>query len=214
MLAVAPFDVQQPIEAELLSSRMSIQPVKPAPRRIEALSPAERLEEALSESRTMLVAKHFVYQDEQTYVRLYLLQADRAGFLHEPFTSSWQRRFADLDLLLGEMADKIHAAGVPFLLTVVPEHAQADLLHFPDLPPGINPYAFNKRIAAIAAKHGIVFVDVFKDFARVRDPSRLFYPADGHLTPEGHEIVSQGIVRDFMNLHVPAFSGCYVSGNE
>jgi lysophospholipase L1-like esterase len=123
----------------------------------------------------------------------------------------WERRFGDLDSLLGEMAEKNHAAGVPLVLMAVPEHAQTILLNLHDRPPTIDPYAFNRKIAEIAAKHDIVFVDLFNDFANAPEPNSLFYPEDGHLTPEGHLIVSRVITRTFVGSKIPGFSGCTLS---
>jgi hypothetical protein len=211
MLAIAPFDVSQDNDPNSPTTRRNLPPRTPAHGVQAYMSPIERLVDAFSGSRTMFAAKHFLYQDEQAYVRLYLLQGDNAGFLRQPFTPAWEKRFSDLDLILGKMADEIHAAGVPFVLTAIPEHAQAILLGLPKTRAGVDPYAFERRIARIAAKHGIVFIDVFDDFAKVPDANSLYYLADGHLAPAGQSVVSRAIVRGFLSGNVPVFSRCTVA---
>lgn len=208
MVAIAPYDVSQIAEARTPAASSNQQASVATGR--AAVNPIDWLADAFSGSRTVLVAKHFLYEDEQTYLRLYLLQGDKIGFLRQPFSATWERRFEELDLLLGEMAEKNHAAGVPLALTAVPEHAQTILLNPHNRPPGIDPYAFNRKIAEIAAKHDIVFIDLFNDFARAADPNSLFYPEDGHLTPEGHLTVSRVITRAFVGGEI-GFSGCTLS---
>jgi len=209
VLAIAPFDVQQDIDPQLLAMRKSR--VLPGTE-IDGMGqlPAYRPQKRLPESRTILIAKHFFYQDSQTYVKLYLLQGDPAGFLREPLTAAWEKRFSNLDLLLGEMADKIHAAGVPFVLAGLPEHAQVALLGLGNLPPGVQPRAFDARLAQIASKHGIIYIDLLDDFARVPHPEKLFYPADGHLAPAGHVIVGRALMRRVRD-GIPALSACVAS---
>lgn len=210
VLAITPFDVSHdndtalPNVGEELGHRRSAHIFQPY------MTLLERLMDDFSGSRTMLAAKHFLYQDEEAYVRLYLLQGDNAGFLRQPLSPAWKKRFSDLDLILGKMADKIHAAGVPFILTAIPEHAQAILLGQSEVPTGVDPHAFNREISAIAAKHGITYVDIFDDFARLPRRGSLFYPADGHLAPEGHLVVSHALVKGLLDSRIQAFSVCAV----
>jgi len=205
MLAISPFDVAQDTvyRPEADGPRRRLAPGTPKKSLIQ------RNIQSLADSRTLLVAKHFLYQNTRTYARLYLLQGDTADFLRQPFTPAWEKRFSNLDLQLGEMAAKTHAAGVPLILIVAPEHAQTILLGMPNLPPGVDPYAFERRIAHIAAKHGIIFVDVFREFAAASPQvNSLFYPADGHWTPLGHSLISQAIVRSCLDGGLPFLPGC------
>jgi hypothetical protein len=203
MLAISPFDVTQDTGDQPLA--------KPRAEVVKS-SFIDRTMQLFSDSRTVLVAKHFLYQNAATYVRLYLMQGDSADFLRQPFTPAWEMRFSNLDSQLGDMAEKIHAAGIPFILIVAPEHAQTVLLGMQNLPPGVDPYAFEKRIAAIAEKHGIVFVDVLKDFRDVAPQvNSLFYPADGHWTAMGHATISQAIVRSCLDGSLATLPGCSVT---
>jgi hypothetical protein len=201
ILAISPFDVSQDIGD---SSPANLLPGVVNPSFIE------RSIQFFSDSSTVVVAKHFLYQNSPTYVRLYLMQGDPADFLRQPFTPAWETRFSNLDMQLGVMAEKIRAAGIPFILVVAPEHAQTVLLGMQKLPPRVDSYAFEKRASAIAEKHRIVFVDALKDFRDVAPQvNSLFYPEDGHLTAMGHALISQAIVRSCLSSSHPVFPDCF-----
>jgi hypothetical protein len=208
MLAVAPFDIQQDIDPQLLAARKNPLPLRDYRSKGENASIIAHIEDWLSASRSVIVARHFLYENQQEYLKLFLLQGDSADFLRVPFSSAWERRLSNLDLLLGEMADKVHHAGIPFVLTVIPARAQAALLNLHDLPPGVDPYALDRRFAEIAEKHGIIFVDSFNDFSHVLNAEALFYPADGHLAPAGHALLSGVIARRLTGGGVPGFPTC------
>jgi hypothetical protein len=151
-------------------------------------------------SRSVLVAQHYMLQNRDAFLKLYLFAGgDHAGFVHFPFTPAWEKRFRLTDLLLGEMADKIHAAGVPFLLIGIPERAQTLMLGAHDLPEGVDAYAFTRRLSKIAEKHGILYVDALKVFEKAPSRADLFYVVDGHPTAEAQELMGQAIARKLAN---------------
>jgi hypothetical protein len=157
----------------------------------------------------MTMAQHFLLKNRDFSLRLYAAAGgDHTAFLYVPFPPAWEKRFQDLDLLLGDMANKARSRGTPLLLLGIPERAQAAMLNATDLPAGIDPNAFNRRVAKIAAEHGIIYLDVFERFKRAGHSSELFYPVDGHLASQGHILVGRAIAREFMTSGIPAFSGC------
>jgi hypothetical protein len=208
MLAIAPFDIQQDIDPRLLATRQNPLLLKISHPRCENESIFTRMRNWLSESRTVIVARHFLYENQKHYLRLFLLQGDSADFLRVPFSPAWDKRLTDLDLLLGEMAAKIHRAHIPFVLTVIPGRAQAALLGLRDLPTSVDPYALDRRFAKIAAKYDIIFVDSFTELSRIHDAETLFYPADGHLAATGHALLSRVLVRGLTSGRLPALSAC------
>jgi DNA-binding transcriptional MocR family regulator len=160
------------------------------------------------ESRAVLVAQHLLLQNVRLYVDGYLLQGDHSAFLRSSFSPAWDRRFADLDVVLGKIADQTHAAGVPFVVVPIPERAQAGLLSIGQFPQGVDPFAFDRKIAQIAASHGIVYINVIDDFKHAPDPEKFFYVVDSHLAPGGHVLVGQALARRFLRSGIPAFAGC------
>ncbi len=213
MMVIVPFDMEEATDPKRLANRKNPELLRRAKLADDAATqPSHGLYEyvgdLVSNSRAIVAAQHFLYQDPATYTRLYLALGDKAGFLRVPLSPAWERRLADLDLLLGEMADKIHAAGVPFFLVLGPLHAQAALLDPASRPPGIDPFAFGRRVAAIAAAHGILFMDALEGFPRTGRPDQAFYPVDGHMNAEGHQIFADALTRRFVDGSFPAFAGC------
>jgi hypothetical protein len=94
-----------------------------------------RLQILITESRAVLVAEHFLFKNRDTYLRLYLRYGDKADFLRQPFSTAWQRRFDDMDLIIGGMAEKLRSANVPFIVIPVPSRAETVLLSMPRRPP-------------------------------------------------------------------------------
>jgi hypothetical protein len=169
--------------------------------------PMKRLESVLKDSRAVVAAQHFLFSRPDLYVPLYLHYGDRANFLRPPFTRLWQERLANFDRLLAGIAREYHAAHVPLLLVFVPQRAQAALLADHASPPGVNPYAFGQAIGRIAARHGIDYLDLSADFARIPRAASLYYPVDGHLAASGDAVLAHELAPALMH-DVPALSAC------
>lgn len=194
VLVVNPWDLEQDVDPKLLAMRDKPLPINRAPAPEVKLSPVQQLQAWTHDSRTMLVAQHYMLQNENTFLKLYVLAGgDHTSFIRYPFDSRWQKRFALTDTLLGEMADKIHAAGAEFLVIGVPERAQVLMAGRHNLPPGVDPYAFTREISIIAKRHGILFVDGLKVFSTAKDREKLFYVVDGHATPIAHRLMGDSI---------------------
>jgi len=206
---VGPYDLNQQIVPNgssepsgpptLTSSSAEVQPT---------VSPLNRLERLMIQSRTLLVAQHFVFQNRETFIRAYMMYGDKADYLRQPFTPIWQKRFADLDLTIGDIANKLHVAGVPLMIVAVPSRAEAALLSSPQLPAHVDPFAFGREIHAIASKHGASYVDLMGPFSRIPNAENLYYVVDGHVTPEGHKVIADELVQKLQEGSVPAFSRC------
>jgi GDSL-like Lipase/Acylhydrolase family len=217
---LAPFDLEQRIDPKELAARNDPAHNDPARTGLQAkravqltLSPMKRLEGTLVESRTVLVAQHFLFQNRDTFLRMYMLYGDKADFLRQPFTPAWQQRFQDLDLIIGDMADRLHAAGVPLVVIPAPSRAEAALLSSPQLPPNVDPSAFGHQIEMIASKHGAVYVDLMAAFRDIPNSESLFYVVDGHATTDGQKVIAQIISRKLLDGSVPAFVHCTLQQN-
>ena len=127
------------------------------------------------ESRTVLVAQHFLFQNRDTFIGMYMLYGDKADFLRQPFTPAWQQRFADLDLIIGDMADKLRAAGIPLVVIPAPSRAEAALLSScSSFVRNVDPSAFGRQqLEMIALKHGAVYVDLMAAFRDIPNSGEL-----------------------------------------
>jgi hypothetical protein len=209
VMPLNPWDIEQQIDPKLLARRSDPRPIDRMPEPEIKLSAMQQLQMWVRGSRSVLVAQHYMLQNRDAFLKLYLFAGgDHAGFVHFPFTPAWEKRFDVTDLLLGEMATKIHAAGVPFVLIGIPERAQTLMLGLHDLPAGVDAYAFTRRLSEIAAKHGIIYVDALKVFEKSASRENLFYVVDGHPTAEAQELMGQAIARKLMTAKIPGLSRC------
>jgi SGNH hydrolase-like domain, acetyltransferase AlgX len=205
---VAPFDLEKQIDPQALAERDAPRSAAEPPAATLALSPMKRFQQAVIKGRSVLVAQHFLFENKETFLRVYLLYGDKADFLRQPFTAAWQQRFADLDVLIGGMAEKLRVANIPLLVVAVPSRAESALLSSPQLPPNVDPFAFGRRIDEIAAKHGAGYVDLMNVFSKIPDAQNMYYVVDGHVTAEGQAVMAQAILRKLQDGTIPAFSQC------
>jgi hypothetical protein len=206
---IAPFDLEQQIDPVAVAARDSPLPALGKTAVREPLSLMRRLQILLMDSRTVLVAEHFFFQNKEAYLRLYLgSYGDKADFLRQPLTQAWQRRYKDLNLLIGGMASKAQMAGVPFVVIPLPSRAEAALLSANERPPNIDPFAFGREIEKIASDHGAAFVDLMAPFSRIPDSQKLFYVVDGHVAAGGQKVIAENIVQKFRDGSIAPFANC------
>jgi hypothetical protein len=154
------------------------------------------------------IAEHFLFLNQSNYISHYLQYGDEADFLRVPYSPVWQRRFANLDILLGGMADRARAKGVPLVFSLGLQRAQAGLMNDPSWPKGVDPYAFGRAFDEIAARHGIINIDPEPDFARTPNASNLFYAVNAHLNAKGNDVYHQALTRGLLSSNLAAFQGC------
>jgi len=205
---LTPFDLERQIDPKELSERNA----PPQTHSTKAVrlneSALKRLQRMVTESRTMLVAQHVLFQNKDVFLRLYLLYGDKADYLRQPLTRAWQKRFADLDLIIGDMAGKLRASGVPLVIMPVPSRAEAAVMSSRQLPPHMDPFAFGREIENIASKHGADYVDLMQAFGRIPDAESLFYVVDGHVTGDGEKVIAQNLSAKLRDGNIQAFSNC------
>lgn len=214
LFLLAPFDLEQQIDPEALANRNS--PDHPLTHNavVVPLSPMRRLQSLVMSSRAVLVAEHFLLQNRETFLRIYLNYKDKADFLRQPFTPAWQKRFADMDLIIGDMATKIAAAGVPFIVIPVPSRAEAALLSSKQWPPGVDPTAFGRTLEKIATDHGASYVDLMRPFAEHPNSQELFLVVDGHVAASGQRVIAENLTKKLLDGSVPAMARCSPTGNR
>jgi hypothetical protein len=203
--AVTPFDLDERMDPVQLANRNKPAVVAPRPIAHFQVPRIKLLQEAVTESRAVLVAQHLLFSNTETYLRLYMTYGDRGDYLREPLNARWQARFADFDLVFTDMASRLQKAGIPLLLMAVPSRPQAALLSVNPQPPRTDAFAFSRPLAQIAAKLGVGYLDTLEDFARVPHCDRLFYVVDSHLTGEGNAVVARALVQRCGDGSIPAF---------
>jgi hypothetical protein len=214
VMTVSPYDLEHLVPSDIPDVSNPLQQRPASTAAPETLSPLKRAQNLVTESRAVTVAEHYLFQDPSTYMRIYLAYGDKADFLRTPFSPLWEARLEGFDLLLREIAEKFHAAHVPFALIEMPSLAQVSVLALKSPPPGIDPYALNQRLEEISSRHGVQFINVLDSFRRTPGSNKLFYMVDGHLDGKGQVLVSAPFVDQLTQGTTPALSGCSATAPE
>jgi SGNH hydrolase-like domain, acetyltransferase AlgX len=149
-----------------------------------------------------------MFENPGIEIPMYLRYGDKADFLRPPFSPEWQQRLAAADAIIGETAARFRAAGVPLMVMLIPQRTQAELLSMKKRPSGIDPFALQRALEAIAKKHGATTIDLFSQFASDAHPANFYYPVDNHLNEDGSRAVASSIVKSLSNSGIAAFDGC------
>ncbi len=199
MLQVSTYDLERPDEGEGAATGH-----EPGPRRDNLLL---QLHSLVNGSAAWGVVQHFLFQNVDLYLSLYLRSGNKAAYLHEPLNPFWRGQMEHYDQMVGTIADRFHAAGIPMALVFVPQRAQAELAAKSSVPPGIHPYVINRELARIAARHGVAFIDTTAAVTSAPSVTSLYYAVDGHLDANGHIRVAPAIV-DGITADLPPFQDC------
>ena len=197
VMAMMPFDLARPNQPTFARTQ-------PPPAPIWSRSAIQGM---IAGSRVARVAQHFLFGDIDRYTNLYVHYGDKADYMRAPFSPAWSRRVADWEALLAPMADKAHAAGVPFILAFVPQRAQLELLGRSDTE-GLQPDLLIRALRDMAGRHGIVFVDLGREWRGRADREALYYRVDGHPNAAGHALLSATLERTLEDGVVPALAHC------
>jgi hypothetical protein len=116
------------------------------------------------------------------------------------------QRLTLAEAIIAELAAEAHAAGAAVVLLHIPYLAQvyddAWDASFGGVPDRYDRDLASKRLAAIADRNGLLFVDAFpamRDHAR-RTGRWLHHRLDGHPTKEGQEIIAEEVARVVADL--------------
>ncbi|MGS0891018.1 SGNH/GDSL hydrolase family protein [Burkholderia stagnalis] len=202
VLTVAPFDLE----------KINLPDVADTPAIAAAASPhadlMTRVKGWLSGSRAVVVAQHYMFENPDIQVPMYLKYGDKADFLRPPFSDAWRERLETFDSVAATVAGRFRAAGVPVALMLIPQRTQAGLLVAKSLPPGVDPSALDHALAAIAAKHGMRYIDLAESLKRSANPADYYYPVDNHLNAAGARVVARSMVTGLTAGTSPAFPAC------
>jgi hypothetical protein len=151
------------------------------------------------ESRFLFMAQHFMLRDEKFFLHAYGDYADPFDVSRQPTPPVVERRFAQMDRLVGRLAERLHAAGIPLYMLAVPNRVEAALISGNFTVPETDPYVFPNRMEKIAQKHGVGYIDLIPYFKNSPNAENLFYAVDGHPTAGVHRLMSSAVVDYFRN---------------
>jgi hypothetical protein len=210
--AVNPFDLSRDTDPLQIAHRNDpvLPPHAPPPaplaqgKAIVLRNAAKAVQNLLNESRTFTMAQHFLFSNPDTFLKIYLADGDRADYLRLPFTPAWKTRFAAFNLILTDMAARLHQAGIPFIVMSLPARAQVILVaKGQPYPPGTDPFAFDREIQSFCDRNAVPYLPALKAFSQTPNGDKLFYIVDTHITGEGDAVIARLLVPELLNE--PAF---------
>jgi hypothetical protein len=157
-------------------------------------TPQNSMMNTLLSARAVTVAKHFLYLNPETLLRLYAAFGDATDILHSPLSSVWKERFAKAEVFLSRMARQFRRERIPFMIIPVPTRAGAVIMNARAEIPSVDAWLFGKMLKAIADRQEIAYVDTMEAFAQALKIEELFYPVDGHLTGTGNALLAHTFV--------------------
>ena len=208
LVVVSPIDIRHEIDAEALEHRDD-PPSLSSQKKVEVQLSwlYKNVIAPISKSRAVYMLQDVVYQDPRTYLGLYLLHGDDAGFMKYPFSPSWQKRIANTDMLMQGMVSKARAASVPMALVVVPYTTDAALLSTPPRQ-GLSPNAFQNAMSEVASHSNIPVIDTVPDFGGRPNAMKLFYVVDGHMQKDGEKLLADSLLNRLLTAAPSVFQGC------
>ena len=153
--------------------------------------------------RLVGVAQHYQYLNPATYSSTYLRFGDKADFLRQPFTPAWRSRVTFVDQATAYMTQRLDAAHIPFLILLIPQQAQADIIGAGLSYPHVDPMALDRAIGDIAARHGALYVDASPLFRNMKDAPAYYYRVNGHINDRGEKLVGAGFAKALLDAHLP-----------
>lgn len=175
-----------------------------APTQVSGLA---RLRAALRESRALVVAQHFMLENEAFLFRVYQL-GHQDDVLRNPLSSTYAEKYATLEVEMHVIGDRFRAEHVPVFLMPLPNRIQAGLISHRVELPDIDPWAFSRKMKSLADHNGLHVVDAFTVVAKSPHAERLFYPVDGHVTGDGNALIAAALQHSLLLGAVPALNAC------
>ena len=156
-------------------------------------------------ARIRLALQHFLYESQSQYVKSYLLSgADQTEFLQAQPDAEWKAQMEKLDGYAADMENRSRAAGVTFVVALIPNRAQAAMLSMGEWPAGYDPYRLDDELRTIVSSHGGTYVDILPGFRDIPNPEQYYLPVDGHQDARGHAIISGLLANALTGGAVPA----------
>jgi hypothetical protein len=189
------------------------QPSNSAPRKFERLpfyrflhSVAEYLRDQREKSRAVLILRHLILEDHETFVRLYLKNGDESDYLRTPFTDAWRRRLEFVDSRIGKLVQQAGGDHVPVVVAFVPFAAHVLLARSSGSEGGIDPFALGRAIGAMTARYDAQFIDILGPMSRLSQPTDMYYSVNGHPNEMGHAVIAAAVSSEL--LKNAAFKDC------
>lgn len=150
---------------------------------------------------------HYLYESRSQYLKNFLAAGDPAGFLQVQPSAKWQSRLVHFESDAAEIERHAKSAGVPLVVTLVPDRAQAAMISMGEWPAGFDPYKLDHELRSIIERDGGTYVDILPDYRTATAPEQGYYPVDGHPNADGHALIAKFLAKELTDSAIPALRG-------
>jgi hypothetical protein len=173
----------------------------------EIVSSWDRRINAVRETPLGFLLQHFLYASQTLYVKSYLMGNDsEVGFLQIQPSAVWQQDLRQFVIDAANIEGQARAAGIPVVVALVPNRAEAAMISMGQWPAGFDPYKLDTELRSIITSHGGTYIDILPDFRGVPNSERYYFPVDGHPDPDGHAMIAEMLARELTTGAVSALS--------
>ena len=152
-------------------------------------------------SRFLDFLSYLLLSQDEIYMQTYKLRKSEDSYLRSEYSKQWQEKIQNTERLLQQISAEAAKVNAKLLVVAIPQRIQTLLLNEDNLDK-LDPWAFSKRIRQICRKNKIPFIDFLETLKGHPSPAQLFYPLDGHLTPEGQELLGKVLAESVIELNL------------
>jgi hypothetical protein len=197
--------VKQEFMGETKRRLMEVLTAKSVPDMTSDLS--ETAHQLLETSRTAVLLRHLLYENQGLYVKSSLAEGDKhAGFLKAEQSAEWKANLSQFDRDVATIERGASAARVPFAVVFVPSRAQAAMISMGEWPSGYDPYKIDVELREIIESHGGTYISILPGYRAIPNPERGYFPVDGHPNSAGHAIIASLLAKQLTSGVVPALT--------
>jgi len=126
--------------------------------------------------------------------------------LYLPQDDHWRNAWTVTEALLIQFADVVSLSATPFAMVIIPDRRavydgdwEVTLIQYDDLLPDLrtaDPLRPGRRLEQFLTDQGLPVLNLtlaLRAWAQVNPDGRLYYPGDGHFTPDGHKVTADAI---------------------
>ncbi|MGA3372639.1 MAG: hypothetical protein ABSC48_12865 [Terracidiphilus sp.] len=152
---------------------------------------------------SLVLLRHFLYMNQSLYVRSYLKDDTRAGFLRSHPNVGWEEAMQRFEIDDAAMEAQARAGGVPLVAVLVPNRAQAAMISMGEWPAGYDPYKLDNELRAIITSHGGTYIDILPDFRGLPNPEQYYYVVDAHPNVRGSILLASMLAKELTSGAIP-----------
>lgn len=152
-----------------------------------------RISTDLSQMRTVMMLRNFLYSSPSLYIQSALLGADfDPNFLQAKPTEKWQTQLKQFDSSAAAIEEQSLKAGIPFAAVLIPDRIQVAMVSMMgDWPGGLDPNKLDHDLHSIITSHGGTYIEILPDFRTIPNPETEYMAVDGHPNSAGHAAIAK-----------------------